>query len=175
MRLVPLRPFSVRLVLIAVLAVAFLAINLVAKPARADFGVRVGVLSCAVDGGAGLIIASRKLLGCNFNAIAVPNEYYDGAITKLGIDIGATGGSHILWAVFAPTLQLSPGALEGRYYGLTAEVTPAVGVGANLLVGGFDRSIILQPLSVQGQVGANVAAGVAQLRLESPPAPVFKR
>lgn len=153
-----------RLLLALLTAFAFTAV-----PARAELGVRVGLLACAIDGGAGFIFGSYKLVGCQFDALAAPDEIYDGSITKLGIDVGATGGSRVLWAVFAPTLQLSPGALEGRYYGLTAEATPGVGLGANVLVGGFDRSIILQPVSVQGQVGANIAAGVAALRLESPP------
>ena len=146
-------------------------------PANAAFGVRVGILACEVEGGAGLILGSRKVLGCYFNAIGTPDEVYDGAVTKIGVDAGITGGSRIVWAVFAPTLQLEPGALEGRYYGLSAEFTPGVGLGANVLVGGFDRSINLQPISVQGQVGANIAAGIGYLRLVSPPpvVNVYKR
>lgn len=148
----------------------------VATPAaKADFGIRVGLLTCDVAAGYGYLFGSRKALACYFNAIAVPDETYDGAIGKFGLDAGYTGGSRIVWAVFAPTLQLAPGALEGNYYGVTAELTPAVGLGANVLIGGFDRSINLQPISVQGQVGANIAVGLGALRLESPPPIVYKR
>lgn len=159
-----------------IMALLVAALSVAAMPAAvAEMRVRVGMLICQVEGGAGLILGSRKALGCHFNALGVPDETYDGAITKIGIDAGATGGTRIAWAVFAPPLQLSPGALEGRYYGVSAEVTPGVGIGANVLVGGFDRSINLQPISVQGQVGANVAAGIGYLRLKSPPPPVYKR
>jgi hypothetical protein len=40
-----------------------------------------------------------------------------------------------------------------------------VGLGANVLVGGFKKGINLQPLSVQAQTGLNVAAGVSSLHL----------
>jgi hypothetical protein len=39
------------------------------------------------------------------------------------------------------------------------------GVGANALVGGNDRTVALQPISIQGQAGLNLAAGVAGLEL----------
>ncbi|MGB9657775.1 MAG: DUF992 domain-containing protein, partial [Pseudolabrys sp.] len=55
--------------------------------------------------------------------------------------------------------------LAGKYVGATAEASIAAGLGANVLVGGSDRTIALQPLSVQGQAGLNVAAGVAELIL----------
>ena len=71
-------------------------------------------------------------------------------------------------------IYVGDGALEGRYFGVTAQATPGVGIGANVLVGGFDRSIILQPLSLTGQLGANLAAGVAGLRLTAP-VRVYKR
>ena len=49
--------------------------------------------------------------------------------------------------------------------GGTADASVIVGAGANALVGGSNRTVALQPLSVQGQVGINVAAGVAGLEL----------
>ena len=156
----------------AVVAVAALA---PIGAAEANFGVRIGVLTCDVAGGAGFILGSQKAVACTFNGIKIRHEPYVGAITKIGLDAGATGGAKIVWAVFAPASNVGPTALEGRYYGVSAEVTPAVGIGANVLIGGFDRSIILQPLSVSGQLGANIAAGIGYLRLKSPPEPVYKR
>ena len=41
----------------------------------------------------------------------------------------------------------------------------ASGPGGNVLVGGSNNSIALQPLSLQGQVGLNVAAGLESLEL----------
>lgn len=137
--------------------------------AGANLVVKVGMLTCAIESGAGYIIASRKNLACNFRG-----EIYDGSITKIGFDVGATGAERLVWAVFAPSSEVGTGALEGRYYGVTAQATPGIGVGANVLIGGFDRSIILQPISVTGQLGVNLAAGVAGMRLVSPPR-VYKR
>ena len=165
-----------RAVLGAVAVIGAVFGSVVAAPsAKADFGVRVGLLTCDVAGGQGYILASRKALACYFNAVAVPDEAYDGSITKIGLDAGITTGARIVWAVFAPTLQLAPGALEGTYVGLSAEATGGIGVGANVLIGGFDRSINLQPVSVQGQLGANVAAGIGVMQLQAPPPLVFKR
>jgi hypothetical protein len=145
-----------------------------AAPANANFGVRVGTLVCDVEGGVGVLVASRKAMGCRFDPVSGPDETYRGTITRLGVDIGGTSASRVVWAVFAPTSQLAPGALDGNYGGVSAEVTPGVGLGANVLVGGFDSSINLQPVSVQGQTGANIAAGVAGLRLSHTPDTVSK-
>ena len=93
-----------------------------------------------------------------------PKEVYVGSITKFGLDLGATAGGEMVWAVYAPTTRKF-GALAGNYGGATAEATVGAGLGANVLVGGSDRTVALQPVSVQGQAGLNVAAGVADLRL----------
>ena len=93
-----------------------------------------------------------------------PREVYVGSISKFGLDLGATSGGEMIWAVYAPTNRRF-GALAGHYGGATAEATVGAGVGANVLVGGSNRTVTLQPLSVQGQAGLNVAAGVAGLDL----------
>lgn len=128
--------------------------------------VKAGTLSCDVSGGLGMIIGSQKSMTCRFDPVApgwVP-EAYNGSISKFGLDIGATSGSQMVWAVFAGGSP-APGALAGEYGGATAEATVAVGLGANVLVGGSDRTIALQPFSVTGQTGLNLAVGVALLRL----------
>jgi hypothetical protein len=91
-------------------------------------------------------------------------EYYTGSISKLGIDIGVTAGGVMVWLVFAPTNRPT-GALAGSYAGAAAEATIVAGIGANALLGGSNRTVALQPLSLQGQAGLNVAAGVAGLEL----------
>ena len=50
---------------------------------------------------------------------------------------------------------------------LRREVSVAAGLGANVLVGGSSRTVALQPVSVQGQVGLNVAAGIGDLELHT--------
>jgi hypothetical protein len=112
-----------------------------------------------------MIIASRKDVTCMFTpANPGPREVYVGDIKKFGLDLGATSGGQMVWAVFAPT-TLPFGALAGDYVGATAEATVGAGLGANALIGGSNRTVTLQPLSVQGQAGLNVAAGVAGLML----------
>jgi len=128
-------------------------------------GVKVGVLTCNVDGGFGFILGSSKEIRCNY----VPNdgygEHYFGSISKVGVDIGYTAGGVIIWDVIAPTSDLRPGALQGGYGGVSAEATVGLGVGANVLLGGFDKSIALQPVSVEGTTGLNVAAGIGAMNL----------
>jgi hypothetical protein len=149
---------------IAVLAVAAAVALPIPASAQAN-RTKVGTLSCDISGGIGLIITSKKDLTCMFTPSQPgPREVYVGSITKFGLDLGATAGGEMVWAVYAPTNRKF-GALAGDYGGATAEATVGVGLGANVLVGGSDRTVALQPVSVQGQAGLNVAAGVADLRL----------
>ena len=129
--------------------------------------VQAGVLRCHVSPGVGLVITSRKALQCDFDAAGpARHDRYSGSIVKLGIDIGATTGGEIVWAVYRAGKSLRKGDLAGNYGGVSAEATVVVGVGANALVGGADKSISLQPFSVEGQTGLNIAAGVTELTLE---------
>ena len=145
---------------------AVLALGLTASPAlAASKGVKIGMLTCNVDGGVGMIIGSSKGVDCVFEGTVGKSERYTGSIGKLGLDIGVTGKGVMAWAVFAPG-KLKAGALAGRYMGASAEASIAVGLGANVLVGGSDKSIALQPLSIQAQTGLNLAAGVASLTLK---------
>jgi Protein of unknown function (DUF992) len=137
------------------------------EPAAAQ-RVKLGVLTCDVSAGIGFIIGSHKSVSCSF----VPEgsgrrEDYDGDITKWGLDIGVTQAGVMIWAVFANTIA-GPGFFAGDYYGATGEVTIAAGLGANVLIGGSNRSVALQPLSVSGQLGLNLAVGVAALHLGLP-------
>lgn len=151
---------------IASVLAAALALPLLAGAAEAKSGVNVGALSCTVEGGIGLILGSSKTVHCQFDRAGGGKEYYHGSINKLGLDIGVTSKSYIRWVVFAPG-SVKKGALAGGYAGGSAEATVGVGLGANVLVGGFNKSITLQPVSVQGQEGLNVAAGIAQLSLKA--------
>jgi hypothetical protein len=135
-------------------------------PAAAQGRTQTGLLTCDVSGGIGLIITSRKWVQCWFdsNQPGRPNEPYVGSISKFGLDIGGTTGGRMVWEVVEPTTR-QYGGLAGTYVGASAEATIAAGVGANALVGGSGRSVALQPLSVQGQTGLNLAVGVAELQL----------
>jgi Protein of unknown function (DUF992) len=151
---------------IALLAAVIGVAALAGSEAQAQARVEVGVLTCTVRGGTGFIVGSTKELRCRFNKPG-RDEFYHGTINKFGLDIGTTQQSAIAWAVFAPTANLRPGSLNGGYGGVSAEATVGVGVGANALVGGSNKSIILQPLSVSAQQGLNLAAGIASLQLRA--------
>ena len=142
----------------AVAAVATIPAD--AQPRR----VQVGTLACSISAGVGLVVASQRNVNCNFQPDGGPPEAYTGTMTRVGVDVGFTAGGAMVWGVFADTNRYA-GMLAGTYAGATAEATVAAGLGANALVGGSYRSVALQPLSVQGQVGLNVAAGIGALEL----------
>ena len=146
------------------LAMGFLAS---AGPALAQGGVQVGTLTCSVAAGWGFVFGSSKDIRCTFARAGGPPEHYAGAINKFGVDIGYTQGGVLVWGVFAPTASLAPGTLSGNYVGATGSATVGVGAGANVLIGGFDKSVALQPVSIEGGTGLNVAAGIGELTLRS--------
>lgn len=149
----------------AFLALGLVAINMpVTSLAQPADRTKAGLLTCDISAGIGLIIASKKNVSCIFTPTQGPREVYQGSITKFGLDIGVTTGGEMIWEVLAPTNRRF-GALSGNYGGATAEATVGAGVGANVLVGGSDRTVTLQPLSVTGQTGLNIAVGVAGLEL----------
>jgi len=152
------------LTVLAALVIGTVAASPVATSGQAGRS-KVGTLSCDISGGIGLIVTSRKDMSCIFTpSRRGPREVYIGSISRFGLDLGATSGGEMIWAVYAPTSRKF-GALAGHYGGTTAEATVGAGFGANVLVGGSDRTIALQPVSVQGQAGLNVAAGVVELDL----------
>ena len=146
----------------AVALIASLAGALAQQPAQR---VKVGVLECRGGASVGFIVGSVTNLGCVFHADGLPEDRYIATIRKVGVDLGITQESALAWGVYAPVARLGPGDLAGNYAGAQGSATLGVGVGGNVLVGGSANSIALQPLSVQGQVGLNVAAGLESLEL----------
>lgn len=129
-------------------------------------GVQVGMLSCNLSPSIGFIVASSQRMSCRF----VPNggyppQIYDGVMNTVGLELGITAGGVMAWGVFAPTGGTPIGALAGEYVGASGDISLGVGVGANVLFGGSNRTIALQPLSVEGEAGVNVSLGVSGLRL----------
>jgi hypothetical protein len=165
---IKLEGFLVKRIGLQAIAAAALTGMFLASPAavaQKNEGVRVGVLTCNVSGGAGFVFGSSKDLRCHFKSSDGRDERYEGAINKFGLDIGVTGAAVMTWAVLAPTDEVGRGALAGNYIGASAEASAGVGAGANLLIGGNDDTISLQPLSVQGQTGVNAALAISELVL----------
>lgn len=129
-------------------------------------GVNVGSLTCNVASGWGFVFGSSKDLHCVFRQNDRKALHYMGTISKFGVDIGYTEGGVLVWEVVAPSSDVRAGSLDGDYVGASAQATVGVGLGANVLVGGFDQSIALQPLSVSGNQGLNVAAGIGEISLK---------
>lgn len=131
---------------------------------------KIGYLSCHVASGWGFIFGSSRNLDCVYTPAESGKkiENYSGSITKFGADIGYLQSGVILWTVVAPAVKVTenPGLLAGHYGGATASATVGLGLGGNVLVGGMDASIALQPLSIEGNTGLNVAAGVAMMDLK---------
>jgi hypothetical protein len=150
---------------------AIAAIGLAAAPGAnaAPAGIKVGELTCNVSSGWGFIFGSSKDLHCTFRPSNHSREHYVGTVNKFGVDVGYTEGGILVWGVFAPTSDLARGALSGTYAGATASATVGVGLGANVLVGGLNKSIALQPVSIEGNEGLNVAAGIGSITLRSAP------
>jgi hypothetical protein len=131
-------------------------------------GWQVGTLRCEIEGGIGYVVGSRREASCEYRPSAGRNavDLYIGRFDKAGVDIGATGPSVMAWAVVAHSKDLGPGDLAGKYRGASAAVSALIGGGANVLIGGSDITVSLQPLSLEGQTGLSVAAGYASLRLD---------
>jgi hypothetical protein len=155
--------------LTAVIAAAVLVAAPVTVRAQVA-GIKLGVLTCNVAAGPGYVLGSSRPIDCVFGPTGGPPEHYVGTISKLGVDIGYQGWAQLNWWVFAPTSDVGPGSLQGTYVGAGASATVGIGAGANVLIGGFQESFNLQPVSVQGSVGLDVTAGVGGLTLQySPP------
>jgi hypothetical protein len=149
---------------------AILLSALAAMPVHADqMTVKTGYLTCHVASGWGFIIGSSRQIRCSYTSKSHRTEHYTGSISKFGADIGYLESAVILWVVLAPTTDLGPGALAGHYAGAQASVAVGVGAGANVLIGGFKQSVALQPVSVEGQNGLNVAAGIGAMSLHYEP------
>ena len=154
-----------RTVTLAGIAITLLAAAFADAQAQPMERVQVGVLECRGGASIGFIVGSVTHLGCVLRINGMPEDRYVATIRRVGLDLGITEESALAWGVFAPTVRLGPGDLSGNYAGVDASAAVGVGLGGNALVGGSNNSIALQPLSVEGQVGLSVAAGLESLEL----------
>ena len=149
----------------SIVAATTVAGVLMSGVANARTGIKIGSLKCNVAGGFGAIVTSAKEMSCTLFKLSGKTEHYSGVIRKYGLDVGYTGKAKMVWLVFAPG-KVNTGALRGTYVGGAADASVVVGGGGNVLVGGFNKSITLQPVSLKVQTGVNVAVGVATLELK---------
>jgi hypothetical protein len=155
------RPFILAAIAVTMLVASFAGANAQQPIQR----VQVGILECRGAASMGFIVGSVTNLGCVLRSDGMPEDRYVATIRKVGLDLGITQETALAWGVYAPVARLGPGDLSGDYVGAQGSASVGVGLGGNVLVGGSANSIALQPLSVQGQVGLNVAAGLESLEL----------
>jgi len=143
------------------------AIAAIPFAASAQEFTRVGTLACDVSKGIGLFVVEKQTLTCAFTPVGGgAADNYTGSIDQFGVALGEVKEGHLIWAVLAASSGLQPGALAGAYTGAGANASLVVGAGANVLVGGGDRAFSLQPISVEGQKGINIAAGITTVTLK---------
>ena len=145
---------------------AGMVLALTAMPATAQQSYsRSGVLSCRMAPTIGLIIGSRQTMTCEFKSDRGMTELYSGVMSRIGLDLGVTAGGQMAWAVLASAEVPVRGGLAGTYVGGSGDIALGIGVGANALIGGSSKQVALQPLSIEGQIGINLALGIANLQL----------
>jgi hypothetical protein len=148
----------------ALVAAATLATTATSPASAQDRRVQAGELDCSLSSSVGLLVTSQRNVSCFFHSANGPQAAYVGTLTRVGLDVGITSGGKMVWTVFLNTDRYN-GTLAGSYVGATAEAAVALGLGANVLIGGNNDSVALQPVSVQSTTGFNIAAGVSQLNL----------
>lgn len=154
---------------------AALAAILPAAHASAQSTAQVGSLACDVSAGVGMILTQKQTMTCVFTPTNGGRpESYLGRIDEFGVALGAVDQGHLLWGVIAPSTGVPRGALSGTYGGVGAQATAGAGLSANVLVGGSGRAFSLQPITIQGETGLNIAAGVITITLLPPPLPPSK-
>jgi len=154
----------------ATFAAGVILTSISSAPARAQSATQVGTLSCDVSAGVGMFLVQKQTMYCTFKPMnGGPPEAYLGRIDEFGVALGAVGQGQLVWGVLAPASGVPRGALSGTYVGVGAQASAGAGLGANLLVGGTGRAFSLQPLSVEGQTGVNIAGGITTVTLLQPP------
>jgi len=155
-----------RFYVLAATAISLLVASIAAATAQQPIQrVQVGILECRGGASIGFVVGSVTNLGCVLRVEGAPEDRYIATIRKVGLDLGITQESALAWSVYAPVARLGPGDLAGDYAGAQGSASIGVGAGGNALIGGSNNTIALQPLSLQGQVGLNIAAGLESLEL----------
>jgi hypothetical protein len=145
-------------------------LEIVAAPLEAQVSSQVGLLACDLSPGIGLIFVEKQAMICTFRPTGGGHvDRYSGSIVDYGIAIGGIQQGHLAWAVAATTQGVPKGALAGTYAGVSADVAAGPGVGASVLIGGTERAFSLQPISVEGEIGVNLAVGVRRFTLAQSP------
>jgi hypothetical protein len=151
---------------LSTITIAIAALGASIAGADAQQQVRAGLLQCQGGQNVGFVVGSVTSFQCVFQGEGRRPEPYLATVRRYGVDLGFTDQTRLVWAVNAPTRRVERGDLAGNYGGVGANASVGVGFGGNFLVGGPANLYALQPVSVQGQTGLNVAAGIADIELQ---------
>jgi hypothetical protein len=146
-----------------------LIVALVPLEASSQDTTQAGRLSCDVSRGIGMFVVEKQTLSCVFDDQHGKLENYTGSIDEFGVALGEVAEGHLIWGVIAASSGVPAGALAGTYSGVGANASIGLGAGTNILVGGSGRAFSLQPISVEGQTGINIAGGVTTVTLKAAP------
>ncbi|MFG1345915.1 DUF992 domain-containing protein [Xanthobacter autotrophicus DSM 431] len=129
--------------------------------------VSAGLLECRGEFATAYGFGSTRKVRCEFRPSMGTNHYYAGTLDRIGLDFGISDQGSMLWAVLATSPQVDPGALAGKYVGLTTGFAVGPGFSANLLASeDANRQVTLQPLSVSADSGLSLSFAGATLTLE---------
>ncbi len=144
-----------------------LAIALGTSTSWAEVGAELGVLTCKLTDVQNDIVYTDEKFACEFKPKSGKAERYAGQIKSVGLDLSVTKEMTLVWGVLAPTAHAGAAhSLRGTYVGGDAAVALGAGAGANVLVGGGENSITLQPISVTGIVGSGASLGIEEFELD---------
>ena len=158
-----------------VVMVLFCATMLSTSPLYAgEEGVKVCSLEIRATPGTryNLIIRSAVDVEAVFTDMKGNKEYYIGEMgQKLGIDLSHKTDEELGYLVFSVASDYKHGsyAMQGKYFGSKASAAVGVGIGAQVLIGGFEKSFTLQPIAVGGVEGIGASYGMGYLYLQKDP------
>jgi len=154
----------------AVAVAALITLLPAVSSADEQAGVQIGLLSCEVVPGSrvNLLIRSTADVTCTYDNQGTLERYKGEAGIALGLDLSFKTEEKFGFAVIAASSDVRPGAyaLAGKYVGGQASAAAGVGVGAKVLVGGGEKNFSLQPVGLEGSVGAGASAGIGFLYIE---------
>lgn len=134
-------------------------------------GIKAGTLEVTAIKGTrhNLIIKSSVDVEAVFTDSGGNKEYYIGEMgDKLGVDFSHKTEEVLGYLVISASSAYKTGsyAMQGKYYGANMTAALGVGAGVQVLIGGFDKSFTLQPISLEGAKGAGATVGLSYLYLQ---------
>ena len=160
-----IKPALKQLAAAAVFAVAAVA----GTAANAQgLGPKIGILICYMVPGnsINLLFYSSQSVMCElWDGRGLAERYRGSTGIGFGLDLEARTNERITFTVFATNFRRGAYQLAGRYRGVKASATLGLGGGIQLLVGGGNKSISLQPALSETR-GFGVSAGVGYLYLK---------